>query len=340
MTHILLIFLLAAGLAAQQQKSANPKPTGDRSHAGDEASPAKSVKPDDPVITVRGICKGSSGKTGDSSDCETIVTREQFERVAAAVAAAGQPVPAKALQQFAQAYVDLLAYEQAARTNAIENSREFQDLMELVRLRTLAEIHRRSLQEKYRSPSPQDITDYYHKNLSNFIDMRLRRILVPRKNFSVKDQEEYERHALEVANDLRKRAAQGEDCDQLQKEGYKTLGLTSPPGTDMGVRRKTKLLPEIGYGIVALSVGGVSKEEQGFYGFVIYEVESKHRVTEDAAREEISQEISGQRLENALKEITAGAHPEFNPQYFTPSRPADSSSRPPAGLQQPARVHQ
>src|SRR5262249_11291564 len=111
MTHILLIFVLAAGLAAQQQKSPNPKPSADRLHSSDETSSAKSVKPDDPVITVRGICKASSGKTGDSSDCETIVTREQLERVVAAVATAGQPVPAKALQQFAQAYVDLLAFE-------------------------------------------------------------------------------------------------------------------------------------------------------------------------------------------------------------------------------------
>jgi hypothetical protein len=340
MTHILLIFVLAAGLAAQQQKSANPKPSADRAHSAEDASPAKSVKPNDPVITVRGICKGSSAKTEDSAVCETIVTREQFERVAAAVATAGQPVPAKALQQFAQAYVDLLAYEQAARSNAIENSREFQDLMELVRLRTLAEIQRRSLQEKYRSPSPQDITDYYHKNLSNFIDMRLCRILVPRKNPTGQNQEEYERRALQVANDLRERAAQGEDCDQLQKEGYKTLGLASPPGTDMGIRRKTKLLPESGDEIVALSVGGVSKVEQEAYGFVIYKVESKHLLTEDAAREEISQEVFRQRLENALKEITAGAHPEFNPQYFTPARPADSLERAPAGLQQPARGHQ
>src|SRR5262249_34551348 len=143
-------------------------------------------------------------------------------------------------------------YEQAAKSAGTESSPEFRDLMDLIRLRTLAEIYRHNLQERYRTPAPQEIDDYYRQNPSHFIDMKLRRILIPRKNPSVSNQQDYERRALQVAKDLRERAAQGEDIDRLQKEGYTALGLTSPPGTDMGVRRKANLLPEEGDEILAL----------------------------------------------------------------------------------------
>src|SRR5262249_18271563 len=151
------------GLAQKQAQNANPKPSGSPSHSSpiglpqaDDAAAGKSIRPDEPVITVRGVCKDRSAQAEANADCKTIVTREQFEKLTAAVATTGQPVPVKGRRQLAQTYVDLLAYEQAARSDAIENSREFQDLMNLIRLRTLAEIHRRNLQERLHTPSAQD----------------------------------------------------------------------------------------------------------------------------------------------------------------------------------------
>src|SRR5262249_4172228 len=154
-------------------------------------------------------------KAGDSADCKTIVTREQFERLIAAFKTAGQPVPSDGLRQLAQTYVDLLAYEEAARPAGTANSPEFRELMDSERLRTLSEIHRRNLQAKYRTPSPQDIDAYYHQHIADFTDFKLHRILIPRKNPSARDQENYEKEALKLADDLRERAAQGDDFEQL-----------------------------------------------------------------------------------------------------------------------------
>jgi parvulin-like peptidyl-prolyl isomerase len=237
----------------------------------------------------------------------------------AALATAGQPVSGNGRQQLAQTYVDLLAYEEAARSSGIESSPEFRDLMELVRLRTLSEIHRRSLQERYRMPSPEDIDDYYLQNPSNFTDIKLRRILIPRKNPAIENQTEYEKRALQVANDLRERAAKGDDFDQLQKEGYTSLGLAAPPATDMGNRRKGNLLPENRDEILALNAGGVSKVEQEAFSFVIYKVDRKNLLPKEAVQDEIARDISRQRLENALKEIMSSVHADFNQQYFTPA---------------------
>jgi hypothetical protein len=333
MLRIWLIFILAFGTIAESQDG-NPAPSSVPFRSEKAAQELQSVKPEDPVITVSGLCRNNSTRVEDSAACKTIVTREQFERLMAALKTGGQPVPANGLKQLGQVYVELLAYEEAARAAGTANSPEFRDLMDLVRLRTLSEIHRRNLQAKYRTPSPQDIHAYYHQHMANFTDLKLHRLLIPRKNLSSGDQESYEKEALKVANDLRERAAQGGNFDQLQKQGYASLGLPSPPATDTGVRRITTLLAEVRDEILALGAGGVSKVEHETYSFVIYKVDEKSVLPEETVKDEISREISKQQLESALKEITSGIHPEFNEQYFPSAPQANPSASAPTALQQ------
>ncbi|HEX4603970.1 MAG TPA: hypothetical protein VH724_08270 [Candidatus Angelobacter sp.] len=340
MVSMLLALLLAVGVAVEQPQNSSAKLGSGPSHTDAAVLAPQAIKPDDPVITVSGICRDHSAKAASPAECKTIVTREQFEGLVSALAATGQAVPLDARQQLAQTYVDLLAYAEAARPSGMESSREFHELMELVRLRTLSEIHRRNLQAKYRTPSAQDMDDYYRQNPANFTEIKLRRILIPRKDPVVENQQEYEKRALQVANGLRERAANGEDFEQLQHEGYTVLGLASPPSTDMGNRRKANLLPESRDEIMALSVGGVSKTEQEAYSFVIYRVDKKTLLPEEAVKEEVARELSRQRLENALKEITLGVHPEFNSQYFVPAQslPAGQPVASPAAVPPPDRA--
>jgi len=92
----------------------------------------------------------------------------------------------------------------------------------------------------------------------------------------------------------------------------------------MGNRRKANLLPENRDEVLALSTGGVSKVEQEAFSFVIYKVDGKNLLSKEAVKDEISREISRQRLENALQEITSSVHADFNQQYF----PAEPTVRP------------
>lgn len=309
MIPMLLSFVIAVGLVAEPPQ--NPSSTSDR-----DAS-LKSVKPGETVITIRGICHDSHARDRNSPDCKTVITREQFERLIAAIGATGQTIPMNGRQQFAQAYAELLAYAEAARSSGTETSPEFRDLMDLIRVRTLADIHRRKLQASVSTPSPQEIDEYYRRNPADFTNIKLRRILIPRKNPSAQNQEEYEKRALEIVTDLRERAAKGGDFDQLQKEGFASLGLTSAPATLLGNRRKANLLPEERNELLALSEGGVSKLETETFSFLIYKVEEKSLLAEDEVKDEISREISRQRLENLFKEITEGVQPEFNQEYFS-----------------------
>lgn len=324
MIPILLSCLLALGVAAQQQ---NPTST-----SGNAASPPASVKPKDSVMTIRGICRNEPGQAGNHSDCETSVTREQFEKLLAAVATAGQTVPPSGRQQFAQTYAELLAFAEAARSSGTESSPEFRDLMDLIRIRTLAEIYRRNLEAKVHAPSQTEIDDYYRRSPGDFTNIKLRRILVPRRNPSVQNQEEYETRALQVVTDLRERAAKGEDFDTLQKEAFASLGLASPPpATVLGNRRKSNLLQEERDEILGLNAGGVSRVEKETFSLVIYKVEEKSLLAEEQVKDEISREISRQRFDSALKEVTSGVHSEFNRLYFPAAPPTKSAT----GSQQP-----
>lgn len=326
MIPILLSCVLAVAAAAQQQQNPN-------STSGKAASLPSSVKPGDPVITISGICRDGHARAENSPDCKTIVTREQFEKLLAAVAASGQAVPLRGRQQFAQTYAELLAFAEAARSSGEESSPEFRDLMDLIRIRTLAEIHRRNLQAGVHAPSQTEIHDYYRQNPGDFTNIKLRRILIPRKNASAQNQEEYEKHALQVITDLRERAANGEDFDILQKEAFTSLGLALPPATLLGNRRKSNLVPEEREEVLGLSAGGVSKVETEAFSFVIYKVEEKSLLAEDQVKDEISREIYRQRLDNALKEVTSGVHSEFNQQYFPAVAPPANAA---AGPQQPS----
>ena len=122
MILILLNFVLAIGLVAEQPQNAEARPSGYSSHSDDTAPRMNAVKPEDPVVTVSGVCQGNTTK--NSSDCKTVLTRAKFERMVAALATAGQPVSGNGRQQLAQTYVDLLAYEEAARSSGIESSPE------------------------------------------------------------------------------------------------------------------------------------------------------------------------------------------------------------------------
>jgi hypothetical protein len=338
MIHIVLSFVLSVSVTAEQPQNATSKADSGPSVSSSQARLPESIDPEAPVITVHGICKDGSQKAADSQDCKTMVSKRQFERLMATFAGSGQPVPVNARRQLAQAYVDLLAYEQAARASGTASSPEFQDLMDLVRLRTLADVYRRSVQARYGTPSQQDIHDYYQQNLQEFIELKLRRVMVPRRNPAVGNQEEYEKRALQVAGNLWERASKGEDLNQLQQEGYAALGLASPPVTDLGIRRKENLVPDIRDEILALDAGGVSKLAHEAYSFVIYKVEGKRTLPEAAVHDEIGREISRQRLDNALKQVTSGILSEFNQEYFpsAPSGPANPPASSPKAPPQPA----
>lgn len=90
-----------SAIAAQQPAApttATPATTArDQSHE----SGTSNVAPDKPLITIAGLCDNPSADKAAASDCKTVITRAQFEKIIDAV----QPgMPARARREFALNY--------------------------------------------------------------------------------------------------------------------------------------------------------------------------------------------------------------------------------------------
>src|SRR5215471_15134591 len=326
-----------------QRQTTSPPATTSPSVSKTTATPAPatdpgtSVAPTEPVITAKGVCpnrpvtKAAPGAPKPApAPCQTVVTKGQFEKLVNAVSPSNQNVPPAMRRNLAQAYVELLAYAQAAEKAGADKDPKFIEVMRLVRMRTLADIYRRDMEEKYRTPPPNEIQAYYDQNVSRYEEIKLSRIFIPAKNPSAQDKDAWEKKAAQLSTELHDRASKGEDLEKLQKEAYTTLGLTiAPPNTTVGTRRRGMMAPQEEQELFALKPGDVSKVEQEPAGYIIYKIESRQTLPVDQVKDEISRELYRQKIQAQIKAITATVRAEFNDQYFgSPASPPSSAVAP------------
>jgi len=281
---------------------------------------APTVAPADPVLTVHGVCSlAPNALAASAKDCTVVVKRQQFEDLLKIVAPNGK-VTETAKRNLAKAYADLLAFQIAAQKSGIDQSSEFQENLEWLRLRTLADLYRRGLEKTSKTVSEEEIDVYYRRNSAEFEEVKLHRMLVPRNGVAVTDPQGFENKALEIATAFRERAAKGEDLDQLQKEAYTAVGVNSPPpATDAGSRRRVGLSSEVRDDVFALRPGEVSKVEKEPYSFVVYKVDAKRTLPKEQVREEISRAIVKEKFDAALESVTGSVRADLNESYFEPA---------------------
>lgn len=329
---------------ASNQTSPHGKP-GQTAEGQTSSVPPKPEQPSDSasavgdaqaVITIRGLCAeggGSRGQRGDS--CSKQITRKEFERLMHALNPGGQTVSSSGRQNLAQAYVEALAFADAARKAGTEDTEEFREVMFWVRLRTVGDLYRRNLQEKYRNPGPEEIDSYYQQHLGSFERVHLLRILVPRENFSGGDKSEFDKKALAAAQAARTRAVNGEALEQIQKDVYTGLGLEQPPATDLGSYKRADFIEKEAADVFSLQPGEVGPLETEIKSYVIYKVASKETLKEAQVKAEIIQEIAQQKYRDALKAVMDSAPANFNEQYFG-HMPPKPPIEPPALPRRPA----
>lgn len=333
-TLVVLALTLTAGMAESQSSSSAPKPrtapAGQTSAA--KKSPAAAAQtasgPSEAVITIEGLCSAPpAGRTAAAApapaNCKTVITKQQFEALLDFANPNHQPIPPAQRQRLAQQYVDLLIFADAARKAGTEKEPRAQEAIRVQRMAALQQVYLQDLEEQYRTPSADEIEKFYNDNTSKFEEVKLHRIAVPKTNPGGQgDKAEFEKKAEQVANDVREQAAKGEDPDKLQKAAYESLGLTNPPGnTDFGKRKRGLFPPAEEADIFALKPGEVTKVESGPAGFTIWKVDEKQTIPLAQVREEISRNLSQQKMKTKLDSIKAAVHPDFNKEYFAPPAP-------------------
>jgi parvulin-like peptidyl-prolyl isomerase len=358
MMRFVLSFLALACLAMAQETTppaASPAPgkTAPPSMSSEAKSSEAQVSPEAAVITIKGICnsttaapKSTAAKTSAektaapktaSTECKTVVTRAEFEKLAEIL-----QVPPSARKQFASQYAMQLVISNAARKRGLDHGPRYEQLLKLARMQVLTRQLAQDLQEESAKVPDSEIEDYYNKNKSSYEEATLERLYIPRAQQmepsketlseadTKKRQEDSEAAMKKEADDLRARAAAGEDFKKLQEEAYKFANFkASPPDVKMEKTRRTTL-PASQAVVLDMKPGEVSAVFGDPGGYFVYKLESKDTIPLERVRDEIHSSLQKQRMQNATQAMQQSATPTFNDSYFG-SAPAGPSSRMPMG---------
>jgi hypothetical protein len=332
MMRILLGLILAAGIA-QAQSTTNPAPPANAPQAVPPTTAV--VAPGDAVITLHGLCTGAEKNAGaaDANSCATVITKEQYDNLLHAISVPGAPAP-PVTRELAEKYVQMLIVSNAAKKAGVENDPVAREYLRLRQIQALAMWYGLELQAQYAKPAPEEIQAYYQKNISQYQQVKLDQVSIPKSDPSAKNEDDFAKRAAAAAADARDRVAKGEDPDQAEKEIYATLGLTSQPGkTDFGVKRRNMFPPDESDDIFSLKPGEVSKIHDEPLNIVFFKVESMDAVPLDQLRDQISGAVAQQNFQDRINEITGSVHADYNDQYFKPSPPPPTPFAPPGAQQ-------
>ncbi|MFY9562391.1 MAG: peptidylprolyl isomerase [Terriglobales bacterium] len=360
-----LVCLLLGGLAYGQAANPAPPPNPHSSAAtkaapdadADQKPAEPKVSPTDPVITVKGAC-GDPAKKGET--CETVVTREQFEKLADALQPNMSP-PIKL--RLANAYSRLVGMSKEAEKRGLDKQPKFEANMGFARMQILSQQLTGALQEEAQKVSDADMEKYYKDKMDTYQESSLQRLFIPRtrqiappkltaavKAGAVKKDKATEQKEAETrekageaamkrtAAALRARAAKGENFDTLEKEAYVAAGLKgNPPSTKMEKVRPTTL-PPAHHAALQLKPGEVTEVISDPTGHYIYKLVSNHTLPLDAVKPEIKNWIATQRFRDAMQEFQGTS--KLNDVYFgikpkPPTQPGQPQTEPDGGEVEP-----
>ena len=338
------VCLLLAGVAnaqANSQPVLRPRPNTQVQ----ELQPAEDnskVPPDTPVITINGVCDKS---TANATDCKTVITRAEFERVINAV----QPNMPKAQQkQFASRYVTVVLLADKAKALGLDHGPEFDEQMYLERLQILARLGGEQLQKDAAQVSDPEVDSYYREHSGDFKTISYDRIYVPKQKQddaasqkandpdAQKKREASAAEMKEEADKLRTRAAAGEDFAKLQQEAYDFAGMKlKATNTHVDKVRKTAL-PASDSAIFELKKGDVSQVFNDPQGYFIYKVDDFQDQQLADTRQEVSRAVQNQKLKQASESLqkTAASETTYDDAYF--AVPAPPTLRNPGETPTPA----
>jgi len=283
------------------------------------------AEPDKPLITITGLCDTRSNPNTVASDCKTIITRAEFEKITNAI----KPnMSLHARHEFAFHYIDVLAMTRRAEQMGLDQGSNYEEQLKLARMQVLSQDLKSTIQAKVSQITDKDIEDYYHSSEESFEEAEIERIYIPKtqqpasgsiKQISDTDGEnqsqELQQRMNQEATNLHARAVAGEEFAKLQADAYEFAGIKSAiPNTRMVVRRTS--LPPNQVSIMDLRPGEISSVLADPNGYAIYKVKSKDTFPLERARDEIKANLRSQRLQAEMRSILDSAVPVLDESYF------------------------
>lgn len=340
--QLLKIFLLALAFSCVSfAQTAAPKGPSHRPKPGTSTAAATSHDDSPPVITIEKLCLHPKPNTA----CKTVVTKNEFERLVAAV----RPnLPAAARKQLAERYVELLTFADKAEQAGLDKSPEFQERLQLMRMQALTVAYNQYLQDKYAKASDAEIEKYYNESKTAYEEVTLRRIYIPKPPSGAEKKPALDEAATKaLAEKIQARAAAGEDFDKLQEEASAAANPDAPKTaaspTTLGPRRRGQLPASQEEVVFGLAPGKVSRLLDEPAGYFIYKVESKQLLPLTQVKAQIARQLEEQRMRDAIQQTISSAKATYNDSYFKapdeneamPGASQPNTSEPDAGKSNP-----
>jgi parvulin-like peptidyl-prolyl isomerase len=329
----LFLFLLSSLAFSQTAKpgaaaQSAPPATGPSTTQSSSTLPVipQEVPESGAVITLKGLCPGSTGPT-TGADCKTVVTRAEFEKL---VSTLNPAMPKDSQKMLAEQYAKALVLQDLAERQHLPETQHFKDMMQYMRTQLLAAEVVNQAKDKAK-PAPAEVQDYYDKHKTNYEQAAFKRLFIPKSSPSLKQDTKQPTEAelkLE-ADKMRTRAAAGEDFDKLEKEVYEKTGIKTPPPPTSIPNWRRNMVPPTQASIFDLKPGEVSQPIVQAEGIYIYKLESMKTVPLTDVRAEIEQTIQNEKLRTSLESVFNDVKPELNESYFgghNAPKPAASSS--------------
>jgi hypothetical protein len=325
-----------------------------------EAAPAAEVPLSAAVLTIKGVscsefakpaagATAAAGKTAAAAkkpaDC--VITRAQFEKLTKALQQGPTPLNAQQKRTLATQLPGVIAMSEAAKKKGLDKSESYVETLKYVKMRILSQKMQDSLRDEADKVPPAQAAKYYKENPEAYEQFSLDRLFVPKnKQAAAEDKEETkeneklteeqqkakeaadkakaekgEQELTELAENLRQRAAAGEDFAKLQKEAFAAAGTkVENPTVNLPKVRRTGL-PPAHAAVFELKVGEVSAVINDNGGHYIYKVVSKDVLPLDQVNDEIHNKLKGERLKETMDKYTNSYQTVTNEAYFGPAPP-------------------
>jgi len=340
MRYCCVTFFLFTSLAVSQPSACGQSVPAGNLKPGEKAEPSKAaanVAPTAPVIRIHGLCstdlfstnpatpsKAAGSKASAAAapkavhaGCETIVTRAQFEKLAAVVA---PNQPPQATAQLAHFYATQLLYAQKAHELGLDKDPHFDEILKFTYLQVLGRAFSSHMQQEADAKANGLFDTYYKQHPDEFEEVQVMQISIPKQ----KDHSEESGPPAKVdtvaeaaamkaeAESIRSRAIAGEDFEKLEADAYAFANTPNDsPDPDMGENTRSDMAP-FDKEVFALPIGQVSEVLSGTEAWHIFKVVNKHMMPPDEARKRISAKLTRE----AMDSLNNSVKPQFNDAYF------------------------
>jgi PPIC-type PPIASE domain len=301
-----------------------------------------------------------------SGDCKTVITKAQFERLANALA---PNTTAQQRKQLAGVLPRVIAMSTEAKKEGLDKTPQYDETVKFVRMQVLTNQLQRKIQEEAGEVPQADIDKYYKDHPDQYEQYNVDRIFVPRtkqveaeakeedNDDKLTDEQKKAKEAAEktktdeaeqamtkLADEIRAKAAAGEDMAKLQKEAFDAAGMKiESPTVNLPSVRRTGL-PPAHAAIFDLKPGDVSQVIADSGGHYIYKMNSKSEMTLDQAKSEIKGKLQNDRMRERMEKLNNSYKVDTNEAYFGPGgvgpMPPPRMPRPRPGMPPPGAAGQ